>query len=279
LREAALALMGASLAWLMLGRGGGAGGDFMRGTGERLPKAATDTAESVRAAADRASRATADKGTDWSEKASGLRNEAAESLRPSAEDARQAAAPTSDNIRDVAGSMRDSAQQMASETADAVREKSGRAADSVQRYASAGYDTVADTAHRTTSSISEAAKVVGQRTVRTSGSFLDFCREQPVLLAGLGIAIGALAGALLPATESENRLMGETSDSLKEQAQEVASEEVESAKKIGERALDAATDEAVRDCRRGRAAGRTGRAGAPPAAVGSRVARAALEGR
>ena len=67
-----------------------------------------------------------------------------------------------------------------------------------------------------------------------------------MLLAGLGIAIGALAGALLPATEAENRLMGGTSDSLKEQAQEVASEEVESAKKIGERALDAATDEAAK---------------------------------
>jgi hypothetical protein len=40
-------------------------------------------------------------------------------------------------------------------------------------------------------------------------------REQPFLLAGLGIAVGA---ALLPATEAKDRAMGETSDRLKQTA-------------------------------------------------------------
>jgi hypothetical protein len=65
-----------------------------------------------------------------------------------------------------------------------------------------------------------------------------------MLLTGLGIAVGALVGALLPATEAENRLMGETSDSVKERAQDLASEQAERAKKIGERALDAGAGEA-----------------------------------
>jgi hypothetical protein len=80
--------------------------------------------------------------------------------------------------------------------------------------------------------------------LQSGSSFLDFCREQPMLLTGLGIAVGALAGALLPTTEAENRFMGETSDSVKERAQDLASEQVEGAKEIGERALDAAADEA-----------------------------------
>lgn len=233
-----LALMGASLAWLMLG--GRSADGFMRRTGERLRDAADDTADSLRDATDKAG----EKGAEWSDKVSAVGSDSAENLRSTAEDAKRAASQTGDRLRDMAGSMSDSAQQTASETAEALRETAGSTKDAVQRSAAAGYDTVADTARRTASSITESTKAAGQRTLQTGSTLLDFCREQPMLLTGLGIAVGALVGALLPATEAENRLMGETSDSLKNRAQDLASEQVEGAKKIGERALDAAADEA-----------------------------------
>jgi uncharacterized protein DUF3618 len=44
------------------------------------------------------------------------------------------------------------------------------------------------------------------------GSFLALVRDQPLVLAGIGVALGALLGAALPATETENRLMGGASD-------------------------------------------------------------------
>lgn len=232
-----LALMGASLAWLMLG--GRSADGFMRRTGERLRDAADDTADSLRDATEKAG----EKGAEWSDKVSAVGSDSAENLRSTAEDAKRAASQTGDRLRDMAGSMSDSAQQTASETAEALRETAGSAKDAVQRSAAAGYDTVADTARRTASSITESTKAAGQRTLQTGSTLLDFCREQPMLLTGLGLAVGALAGALLPATEAENRLMGETSDSLKDRAQDLASEQVEGAKKIGERALDAAADE------------------------------------
>lgn len=237
-----LALMGASLAWLMLG--GRSADGFMRRTGERLREAADDTAHSLRDATGRAGKSAAEKGAEWGDKVSAVGSDAAENLRSTAEDAKQATSQTGDRLRDMAGSMSDSAQQTASETAEALRDTAGSAKDAVQRSAVAGYDTVADTARRTASSITESTKAAGQRTLQTGSTLLDFCREQPMLLTGLGLAVGALAGALLPATEAENRLMGETSDSLKRRAQDVASEQVEGAKRIGERALDAAVDEA-----------------------------------
>lgn len=236
-----LALMGASFAWLMLG---GRSTDLMRRTGERLRDATSDTAESVRDAADRTSKAVTDKSTEWSNKSSRFGSDTAESLRSTAEDAKRAASQTGDQLRDMADSMTDSAREAASETADAMRESAGAAKDSVQRSAAAGYETVADAARRTASSLTESTKAAGQRTLQTGSTFLDFCREQPMLLTGLGIAVGALVGALLPTTEAENRLMGETSDSVKERARDLASEQAEGAKKIGERALDAAADEA-----------------------------------
>ncbi|WP_028165681.1 DUF3618 domain-containing protein [Bradyrhizobium elkanii] len=234
-----LALMGASLAWLMLGGGRLTDGVMRRG-GERLRDAAIDTAESVRDAADRAGKSAADKGTEWSDKASRVGSDTTESVRSTAEDAKRAASQTGDRLRDMAGSMSASAQQTASEAAEAVRDRARSAKDSVQQSAAAGYDAVADTARRTASSMTESTKAAGQRTLQTGSTFLDFCREQPMLLTGLGIAVGALVGALLPATEAENRLMGETSDSIKDRAQDLASEQIEGAEKIGKRALDAA---------------------------------------
>ncbi|WP_407168658.1 DUF3618 domain-containing protein [Bradyrhizobium sp. ORS 111] len=236
-----LALMGVSLAWLMLGSRSTDG--LMRRTGERLRDAASNTADNVRDAADRAGKSAVEKGAEWSDKASAVGSDTAESLRSTAEDARRAGSRKGDRLRDMAGSMSDSAQEAASETAEAARGAAGSAKDAVQHRAAAGYDAVADTARRTASSINESAKAAGQRTLQTGSTFVEFCREQPMLLTGLGIAVGALVGALLPATQAENRLVGETSDRLKERAQDLASEQVEGAKEVGERALDAAADE------------------------------------
>jgi hypothetical protein len=61
-------------------------------------------------------------------------------------------------------------------------------------------------------------------------------------LAGLGLAVGALIGALMPTSETEDRMMGEASDRVKERA----AEQYETARKVGERAFGAAKDEAVK---------------------------------
>ncbi|MEK9285614.1 MULTISPECIES: DUF3618 domain-containing protein [unclassified Bradyrhizobium] len=238
-----LALMGASLAWLMLSGRSTEGG--IRRAGERLRDDASDTAESMRDAADQVGKAAADKSREWSDQASRVGSDTAESMSSTVEDAKRAVSQAGDRLRDTAGSMTDSAQKTASETGEAVRDTAGSAKDSVQRSTAASYEALTDTARRTASSITKSTKVAGQRTLQTGNTFLDFCREQPMLLTGLGIAVGALVGALLPATEAENRLMGETSDSLKERAQDLASDQVEDAKKVGERALDAAADETL----------------------------------
>jgi hypothetical protein len=66
------------------------------------------------------------------------------------------------------------------------------------------------------------------------------------VLAAVGVAIGATLGALLPRTDTEDRLMGETSDQVKERAQDLAAQQYDAARKVGEHALDAAEDEAAK---------------------------------
>ncbi len=60
------------------------------------------------------------------------------------------------------------------------------------------------------------------------------------MLAGLGLALGAIMGALIPPTETEDRLMGDTSDQMKDQARAMAEDQYENAKSAAETGMDQA---------------------------------------
>jgi Protein of unknown function (DUF3618) len=48
----------------------------------------------------------------------------------------------------------------------------------------------------------EPASGISQDAAAAGGSFLAFCREHPLVLGGIGLALGALVGAALPSSES-----------------------------------------------------------------------------
>ncbi len=225
-----VALIGAGLAWLMLSPRD-SGRSISRGAGERLRgagEAANDAAETIGSAADSASRAASERAT-------------------------RAGAATVGTIQDAAGSMTDAVQGGAAQTADTVRETFGAAAQATQDNAARAADAMRETAgaisgsvQRTASTVTSSARVAGRRTLQSGNAFVDFCREQPMVLAGLGLALGAVVGALLPATETENQLVGESSDRVKERAGDLAAEQYETAKQVGEHAFEAAKDEAIK---------------------------------
>jgi hypothetical protein len=88
------------------------------------------------------------------------------------------------------------------------------------------------------STLTDSASVLLERASATSRGLKDLSRDQPLVLAGIGFAIGAAIGASLPRTETEDRLAGETSDSFKERVRDVTEEQLEKAKSIGERAYE-----------------------------------------
>lgn len=69
-----------------------------------------------------------------------------------------------------------------------------------------------------------AADATRERTRRTRYQVVSTIERQPILLGGLAIAVGALLGALLPATQYEDKVVGQIRDRA-----------VEHAKKLGER--------------------------------------------
>ena len=94
------------------------------------------------------------------------------------------------------------------------------------------YGTAADRTKQATSQMSNTVAGLGQRTAGATKDLLQFCKTQPLVLAGIGMALGAIVGALIPATETEDQLMGGTSDQLKDQAREAANDQYEKAKDV-----------------------------------------------
>jgi hypothetical protein len=237
-----VALIGAGLAWLMLG-GAEKSRSAFGGIGRRLGDATNEAAERIRDAGDAASRAASRKAAEPSDNTADLYGEAA--TRKGAEWSDKAATLAED-ARERVSSAADRVGQSASDAGASARQMAGSAGDALQRSASAGYEAISASASKTATAASASPRVARQRTPQAGNALVDFCREQPLVLAGLGLAIGGTIGALLPQTETEDQLLGETSDQFKERAQDLASEQYEAAKKGGERALDATQDETTK---------------------------------
>lgn len=107
------------------------------------------------------------------------------------------------------------------------------------------YEDLADRASRSATAATDAARKLGESAKTTGRTVADFCREQPLVVAGLGIAIGAALGALLPNTDVEDSVMGAASDDIKDEMRQTATETYEKAAAVAESAMDAATEEAT----------------------------------
>lgn len=114
----------------------------------------------------------------------------------------------------------DSARQRLHDTTDSLKDSyqavKGKAAH------------LSDSLHAKTDQLSHAVHDTSDRLARRTHEmgeqFSHLLKEQPLLMAAMGIAVGALLGAALPTTATERRYLGRTSASLtgkvKQQARE-----------------------------------------------------------
>jgi len=127
-----------------------------------------------------------------------------------------------------------------SSAAASTRSAAGHAAGSARGAA----HTVAGAAHSVAGTARGAAHGVSDATHRLRDSYAQMTREQPLVLGALAVAAGAAIGALLPGTQTEDRLIGEASDEaagrLRDQAQRTWEEAKETAADAAEAAEQAA---------------------------------------
>jgi hypothetical protein len=115
----------------------------------------------------------------------------------------------------------------AGEAASSLREGAGSVAARAGNTLGAAADTGRRAARRAGDALhaaSETASDLGTRAARTGSAAREGIAEtlerQPLLLGALGLALGAALGALLPGSEAEDRLLGETRDRVASQAGE-----------------------------------------------------------
>lgn len=107
-----------------------------------------------------------------------------------------------------------------------VRDKVTGLGESVSAKASQTGERLSDTAAQTKDAL-------GAQAQQLKGTFDTLLREQPLVVGALGIALGALLGASLPRTETEDRALGKHSDKLTAKAKQAASSGYEQVKAAG----------------------------------------------
>lgn len=63
-----------------------------------------------------------------------------------------------------------------------------------------------------TAEAARSALDAGRKSAEKARSLIDLCTDQPLLLAGIGLALGTAIGAILPSTQTKDRMMGAASD-------------------------------------------------------------------
>jgi len=124
-----------------------------------------------------------------------------------------------------AGAVTDQVRRMAHDARDAATNMTQRVTDTLQSTASSVSTAAADT-------MVVAKDKVYQASVTSRDTVMDFIDRNPLVVAGAGLAVGAFIAASLPTSQVENRLLGETSDALKEKARRSASEGLDRAKNV-----------------------------------------------
>jgi hypothetical protein len=135
-------------------------------------------------------------------------------------------------VGEAAGSAKDAVSGTGRKAGEAVSSRMHQASDA----ASQTYGQMSEHA-------SEAYGRMSERASRAQRSMSELVESEPLILAGLGIALGAAIGAMMPATRTEQRFMGEKLDELKHDASDMARSEWEKTKSVAKDAASAAQEE------------------------------------
>ena len=150
--------------------------------------------------------------------------------QPAQSDAKAAVTEWGEKVAEASSSGLEQAPGLASQAGERIREGVDRAADA----ASGTSERIATSLSQGAAAVSDAAKSAASSGKAMATSSLAFLKDQPLILLGAGVALGAAIGTSIPKTDVEDKLMGEAAGEIKSQASDMAGEQLEKAKDSGE---------------------------------------------
>jgi len=132
------------------------------------------------------------------------------------------------------------ARDTVTDAAHTARETVADAAQTAKETVSGVVETARETARETAASMEERAARFKQRAhVQVRDAKIGFWQtldEKPLVVGAAAIAIGVVAGLLIPNTERENEMLGDTRDEMLRRAQEKGRDVLEKGKHVAQAA-------------------------------------------
>lgn len=109
---------------------------------------------------------------------------------------------------------------------DGMRQRVRDARDGISEKMGDAKTRVSDAAH-------DAMDSTRQRARQANNGFHHMLEENPMAVGAMGIAVGAMLGAMLPSTRKEDEMIGEASDDLVDDAKSLAKRGLDRAAQAG----------------------------------------------
>ena len=138
-------------------------------------------------------------------------------------------------VADSASGLAESAKDYASDVTDRVSTTAGSYASAVSKYA--------DDTRRTVTS--QASRFADQAQSTVQQGFAQVLREQPLALAGFGLAAGAALAAIFPSTDVEGQAFGPAREALMSAANQMGDNVKSAAGEAGEQLKQAVSDKGL----------------------------------
>ncbi|HJS86299.1 MAG TPA: DUF3618 domain-containing protein [Acetobacteraceae bacterium] len=172
----------------------------------------------------------------------GVARTAQETAEAYADRVQEALFAARDRVSDAVSSAADKISSMGASVGDAMQSASDRvtgAAHDLRDQASSLGGQIADQGRRLGDAASHGMRQA-QYTARSTGSgLMATLSDNPVLLGAVGLAVGAVLGALLPPTEIEREYLGEAAHDARDALQGVVQEVVDRGSEVVQAAVDA----------------------------------------
>ena len=141
-----------------------------------------------------------------------------------------AASKAGEAVQDAFGGVRHAAESAGSAVSDTAHK--------IGDTASSAYHTASSKVRQSAADLTNSATALEQKTMTAARDLLAQAKDQPLVMVGIGLALGAALGVAFPATDLENRVMGDTADEVKRDVTRAASEQLDKAKDAAQQLVD-----------------------------------------
>lgn len=152
-----------------------------------------------------------------------------------------------DTVISAAGTVTDKARAMFHDAADAAQGEIMSAKGVVDGAAGKVFSVTEGIGMATRDSAVAAKDQALAAGARSRAALTNFVSDNPLLVAGIGAAVGAFIAASIPSSDAENKLFGAGSKKLKDKAREAAAQGIESAGEIAAEAAGSVAAAAARE--------------------------------